>query len=245
MVKRHDECADNHYVTYQAQSDHLPDVFDDGRAYFGKDRSVQIRAMSPGRHVEIYLRYIDTTLIVRQIGHYFTFAAKMPEEIVNRSLEQDPTALQLCARGCPPSERIDYKEFLAQKRSRLKEGLDQHTVDREVAMSRETAVEKCRQANVVDFYFDSCVFDLVTTGDANFTVAASSALQDMLKLHPESARRHMNRTTLEQPDDEYANSAHAWQTLDTQHRLIVLLIALSTLLLSSWGRLLLYCWVSL
>ena len=29
----------------------------------------------------------------------------------------------------------------------------------------------------MDQYFDSCVFDLMTTGDANFTLAASSALK--------------------------------------------------------------------
>ncbi|XP_064620004.1 repulsive guidance molecule A-like isoform X3 [Lineus longissimus] len=191
VIKRNDDCGSDRFLTYQAQTDYLPSTFDNGRDYFGQDKSVQLTVIETGKHVEIYIRYIATTLLVRQVGHYFTFAIKMPEEIINKSREI-PYALQLCVKGCPKSERIDYKEFLSQKNSRLKNIIHQ----KQLAMTREDAVAHCRQSQVVDFYFDSCVFDLMTTGDKNFTLAANKALQDVLRLYPEASKGHKNRTDL-------------------------------------------------
>ncbi|ELR54951.1 RGM domain family member B, partial [Bos mutus] len=47
------------------------------------------------------------------------------------------------------------------------------------------------QMPVKDIYFQSCVFDLLTTGDANFTAAAHSALEDVEALHPRKERWHI------------------------------------------------------
>lgn len=206
VIKRNDDCAANRFVTYQAQTDILPGVFDDGRSAFGQEESVKITEVDPGRHVEIYLRYIDTTLIVRQIGRYFTFAAKMPEEIIEESRSYT-NSIQLCVKGCPMSERIDYKQFLARKHNKLKMKNSLEQMTSLTAMSRDVAEILCRKANVVDFYFDSCVFDLMTTGDTNFTIAASNALRDVLQLMPQTARMHKNRTDLKEIDREFTSAS--------------------------------------
>ena len=209
VIKRQDECAADRFLTYQAQTDSLPGVFDDGRSHVGPDKSVKITEVDIGRHVEIYLRYIDTTLIVRQIGRYFTFAIKMPADLIEEGIRKNPDSIQLCVKGCPLSERINYKHFLAHKHSRLKlkNSLEQTTT--RVAMTRDAAETLCREAPVVDFYFDSCVFDLMTTGDSNFTIAASNALKDVLRLYPQAARMHENRTNLDVIDKEYVSSAQS------------------------------------
>ena len=35
-------------------------------------------------------------------------------------------------------------------------------------MSRDFAIDVCKRANLTDFYYDSCVFDLMSTGDSTF-----------------------------------------------------------------------------
>jgi hypothetical protein len=195
MIKRQDECASSEYLTYQAQTDYLPGTFENGLESIGPEGSVKISEIEVGKHVEIYLRYIDTTVVVRQIGRYFTFAIKMPEEIVNKIDPDDPDSdgIQLCTQGCPRKEQIDYKEFLAQKHSRLKELLEQN----QIKMGLDAAVARCQTTGVIDFYFDSCVFDLMTTGDSNFTLQAYHALQDIMRLNPQEVPTHQNRTSLE------------------------------------------------
>ncbi|XP_063051184.1 RGM domain family member B [Engraulis encrasicolus] len=61
-----------------------------------------------------------------------------------------------------------------------------------VVYSLEAAMSKCREhLEMRDIYFHSCVFDLLTTGDANFTTAAYDALRDMKALHPRKERWHI------------------------------------------------------
>ncbi|ESP05563.1 hypothetical protein LOTGIDRAFT_83132, partial [Lottia gigantea] len=173
VIKKNARCASDNFVMYQAQTDDLPGSFYDGHTFYGKHKSVELLEIEEGKHVEINIRYIATTIVVRQIGRYFTFAIKMPEEIVNNS--HSATSNGLCYRGCPLSERINYQEFLASKQD-IVDNLSENSAN--IQMLRKDAELICREANVVDFYFDSCVFDLMTTGDQNFTLAALSALQD-------------------------------------------------------------------
>ena len=226
VIKGHttDNCADgDRHVTYQAQKDHLPATFDDGRYQFGMHGSVRIAEKEPGSHVEIYLSYIDTTIVIRKIGLYLTFAIQIPKDLVNELLrniaegQKDIQVIQLCTRGCPQNERIDYKEFLVSKRNRLKSSTsDSSSVSNggavslpQVAMTRDTAEARCREAGVKDFYFDSCVFDLISTGDLNFTQAAYHAFQDTLRLYPAVVETLKNRTSLDEIDKEYVDRNHA------------------------------------
>jgi RGM family protein len=160
--------------------------------------------VEPNKHVELHIHYINTTIVVRQIGRYFTFAIRMPRQLVNGLGEGGVRAgrhsePELCVKGCPASERIDYKQYLADRRDHVTR-IQSQASGLQVTMTRQEAEETCRDSGLVDFYFDSCVFDLMATGDRNFTLAALSALRDVMKLDP-SAARFSNRTSLQLYDD--------------------------------------------
>ena len=216
VVKAHDRCGVNQFVTYQAWSGSLPGAFDDGRTHLGGSaRTVQLTVHEPNRHIEINLRYIDTIIVIRQVGLYFNVVVRMPEEEVKDALLANPDALDLCQKGCPRKERIDYKAILMYKNSRLKRESDRD-VSAEYNMDIGRAQSRCRRKQLVDFYFDSCVFDLVTTGDLNFTGAASFALKDLLELYPQGAALHQNRTKLEEYTD-VTSGAPASLTVNTSY----------------------------
>uniref|UniRef100_A0A3Q4GAA0 Repulsive guidance molecule BMP co-receptor b n=1 Tax=Neolamprologus brichardi TaxID=32507 RepID=A0A3Q4GAA0_NEOBR len=165
IFKPYEGCTDQR--VYQAVTDNLPAAFDDGTVSTSrKVRALWISERSPGRHVELHAGYIGVTVIVRQLGRYLTLAVRIPEELAQAyDATQD---LQLCLNGCPSAERIDQAGHLPLP-----------------VFGVEGARERCReQLEVEDIYFHSCVFDLLTTGDANFTVAAYSAQKDMESLHP-------------------------------------------------------------
>lgn len=151
--------------------------------------------------MELHAGYIGVTVIVRQLGRYLTLAVRIPEELAQAyDASQD---LQLCLNGCPRGERIDQGGHLPLPLPPPVLGLQlQHLrrpsyssqtqlspyVARQV-FSVDGAKERCReQLEEQDIYFHSCVFDLLTTGDANFTVAAHSAQKDMESLHPHEDR---------------------------------------------------------
>uniref|UniRef100_A0A4W5M411 Repulsive guidance molecule BMP co-receptor b n=1 Tax=Hucho hucho TaxID=62062 RepID=A0A4W5M411_9TELE len=165
IFKPFEECTDQR--VYQAVTDDLPAAFVDGTV-----RALWISERSPGHHVELHAGYIGVTVIVRQLGRYLTLAVRIPEEMAHAyDASQD---LQLCLNGCPTSERIDRGGHLPLAPQRF---------------SVEGARARCReQLELQDIYFHSCVFDLLTTGDANFTAAAFSALKDMESLHPHRER---------------------------------------------------------
>lgn len=155
IVRQHGPCAVE--KTYEAQTDFLPGVFTDGSKSSGP--GVRIREENPGKHIEIHLRYIATRIIIRQSGRYLTFAVKMPSSIAVQGAEED--TLELCVRGCPRRERIDFERILEPDSEPKKE-----------------ALAACRALNITDFYLDACVFDLLTTGDGSFSAAARDAMLD-------------------------------------------------------------------
>ncbi|CAL1534103.1 unnamed protein product [Lymnaea stagnalis] len=214
IVKGNAECTSKDFQTYQAQSNSLPSTFDDGRVTVGPYNSLELVEVDPGRHIEIHIRYIKTVVVVRQIGRYFTFSINMPEELVNQSSYGQEQ--QLCVRGCPQSELINYQEFLATRKYSSPLSSVVH-VDGSVrtVVPRSTAEQICRDAKLVDFYFDSCVFDLMATGDQNFTLSALSALQDVVKLQPSLAQSMDNRTTLDLYDKEYGTNGSGMHNLRT------------------------------
>jgi RGM family protein len=190
-------CADK--KTYQATSDApLSATFIDGTQRSGHDGSVVLTVYEQQR-VEIYVRYIETTLIVRQAGRYLAFSARMPEELVSFSSGADGNFgdNSLCVRGCPASERLDP------------------VAERGHKLPWDKALERCRRSdsnevtsNLTDHYLDWCVFDVMTTGDGvvanDFTAAAHSAQADVLRLDPLSLK---NKTTSHQEQDPYYSRA--------------------------------------
>ncbi|XP_071380329.1 repulsive guidance molecule B isoform X2 [Centroberyx affinis] len=213
IFKPYEGCTDQR--VYQAVTDDLPAAFVDGTVSSGdpshasagvdggtgKVRALWISERSPGRHVELHAGYIGVTVIVRQLGRYLTLAVRIPEEMAQAyDATQD---LQLCLNGCPSGERIDRGGHLPLPLSPPALGLQLQQPRRPGQFSQgqaspysapqgfgvEGARDRCReQLEVQDIYFHSCVFDLLTTGDANFTAAAYSAQKDMESLHPHRDR---------------------------------------------------------
>eukprot|EP00062_Callorhinchus_milii_P022118 gi/632979563/ref/XP_007906540.1/ PREDICTED: repulsive guidance molecule A [Callorhinchus milii] len=160
---------------YQAQSDNLPAAFVDGSRTGGEGpgtSSLQVWERVRGQHVEILATYIGTTIVVRQVGRYLMFAVFMPEDIMNSFEERQ--GLQLCLRGCPADQRMDW---VVPEPPRGQDGPAPGT------FTQQTAGAKCKEKLAVeDLYFKSCLFDLLSTGDTNFTQAALYALEDARRL---------------------------------------------------------------
>ncbi|XP_052793338.1 repulsive guidance molecule A-like isoform X2 [Mya arenaria] len=210
IIKKNENCASSKYIMYQADSEQLPGTFEDGMTSYGKSHSVKLVEMDPGKHVEITLKYIDTKILIRLVGSYLTFSISMPEEILNSTFNS--AVLELCTKGCPKSEIIDYQKFLSSKEMEIS--------NTNVNMTRKDAVQLCRSANLVDFYLDSCVFDLLTTGNETFKLSAYAALQDVLKLDPDFYKTQQNRTTI----DIYSPSSGIRCTISFFSVLLVLML---------------------
>ncbi|NXM74122.1 RGMB protein, partial [Serilophus lunatus] len=189
IFKPYQDCTNQ--KVYQAVTDDLPAAFVDGTTSGGdgNTRSLHIVEKVSGRYVEMHARYIGTTVYVRQLGHYLTLAVRMPRELAMAYEESQD--LQLCVNGCPSGERIDRGGHLPLPvvGKSLRQGGATHP---RPLYTLETATTKCHEKMLVkDIYFYSCVFDLLTTGDANFTAAAHSALQDVEALHPRKEHWHI------------------------------------------------------
>ncbi|KAE8588154.1 hypothetical protein XENTR_v10022368 [Xenopus tropicalis] len=178
IFKNMKQCIDQ--KVYQAEVDNLPAAFDDGSVNGGRragGSNLKIYDREPGSLIEIEAPYIGTTIRVRQLAKQLSFSLRMPEDI---SLAfQEEQDLQLCMGGCPASQFI----------SRTKD------VGRTSSISTDKAKSMCRaKLPVEDAYFQSCVFDVAISGDANMTNAAYYALEDAKDFLPEPGMLHIFST---------------------------------------------------
>ncbi|XP_033014280.1 LOW QUALITY PROTEIN: hemojuvelin-like [Lacerta agilis] len=176
IFKNMKECIDE--KVYQAEIDNLPVSFVDGSVNGGArpgGSSLIIYERTPGRHVEIRAAHIGTTIAVRQAGRQLSFSIRAAEEVVlSFTDEQD---LQLCVGGCPPSQRI----------SRSKGGGSSGALEKARLLCKE-------KLPVEDVYFQACAFDVATSGDASFILAAHGALEDGKAYHPDIRKIHIFHT---------------------------------------------------
>ncbi|KAG5273143.1 hypothetical protein AALO_G00148130 [Alosa alosa] len=193
IFKNYQECVDQ--KMYHAETDELPAAFADGSKNGGERHganTLRIIEKVPGQHVEIQARYIGTTIVVRQVGRYLTFAVRMPEEVVNSMEDQDNQDLYLCLHGCPNNQRIDFRTFRAHAVESQAQGRARPGSPQQPGFTYQTAVAKCKERlPVEDMYFHSCVFDLLSSGDINFTLAAFYALEDVKVLHSNKDKHHI------------------------------------------------------
>ncbi|XP_046889770.1 repulsive guidance molecule A isoform X1 [Hypomesus transpacificus] len=192
IFKNFQECVDQ--KMYHAETDELPAAFADGSKNGGERHganTLRVVEKVPGQHVEIQARYIGTTIVVRQVGRYLTFAVRMPEEVVNSVEDRDNQDLYLCLHGCPANQRIDFRSFRARAAEthgpgRVRTGSPPH------GFTYQSAMTKCKERlPVEDLYFQSCVFDLLSSGDINFTMAAYYAFEDVKMLHSNKDKYHL------------------------------------------------------
>nr|XP_023669855.1 repulsive guidance molecule A-like isoform X1 [Paramormyrops kingsleyae] len=186
IFKNFQECVDQ--KMYHAETDELPAAFADGSKNGGDQHGASALAILekvPGQHVEIQARYIGTTIVVRQVGRYLTFAVRMPEEVVNSLEERDEQDLYLCRDGCPLSQRIGFGAAAVQADNG-------HAPTSKTGFTYMSATATCKEhLPVQDLYFQSCVFDLLTSGDVSFTMAAYYALEDAKVLHSDKSKHHI------------------------------------------------------
>ncbi|MEE6487799.1 hypothetical protein FKM82_015033 [Ascaphus truei] len=162
IIKAFPGCTEQR--VYQATSEDLPAAFSDGTEGAGGLRVEE----KPGK-VEIRAPHADATIAIRRIGRYLTFAIRLPADAAS-SGAQEGDALQLCLHGCPRDELIQGHQL----------PLPQWT------LTGEAAMERCRRLllHAEDAYLQSCVFDLLTTGDPDFSLAARGAQEDLQALGP-------------------------------------------------------------
>ncbi|XP_072421302.1 repulsive guidance molecule A isoform X1 [Chiloscyllium punctatum] len=212
IFKNFQECVDQ--KVYQAETDDLPAAFVDGSRNGGEKHganSLRVLERVAGQHIEIHAKYIGTTIVVRQLGRYLTFAVRLPEEVANSF--EDNQGLQLCLKGCPTNERMDW---------RLPQPRKGGSAAPHSAFTREAATAKCRERLPVDdLYFRSCVFDLLTTGDVNFTLAAYYAFEDVKNLHSNKDKLHIYQRTADHSEGNSAPGRHCLQTLPIAHFLLI------------------------
>lgn len=172
IFKNWRQCVDQQL--YQAELDNVPAAFADGSVMSGERRghhSLTVWTQSPGRHAEIRAAHIGTLLVVRQSGRSLGLSVRSPRSIVEAfGPEQD---LQLCVWGCPATQRV-------------------HTPP--TGSSSPSAVAQAHCAALLparDVYYQACVFDLITSGDLNSSVAAVSALQDARNMISDMQRVHL------------------------------------------------------
>ncbi|MFT7798749.1 repulsive guidance molecule A-like [Arapaima gigas] len=185
---------------YQATMEDVPSAFVDGTRSGGEVGSLWIaeRNGPGGRHVWIQARHIGTSIIVRQAARYLTFAVRAPEDTLDSA--EEAGGLQLCLHGCPRSELIDEHMLSRQGLQPGTQGGGASTSLGPVPPPRDTytvarATAKCREIlQVEDVYFQSCVFDLLTTGDPEFSMAAYGALEDLKAMPPSKLKQNPPRT---------------------------------------------------
>ncbi|XP_066989429.1 repulsive guidance molecule B-like [Macrobrachium rosenbergii] len=173
IIKGHDKCGSER--TYEASTDALPKAFVDGTTWSGGSIHhpyIEVREVHPGEYILITVSYINATVAVRKIKKYLTVLVTLPMSLLEEFDEGDE--LQLCRRGCPAYERLD------------KPGLTPVSVS---AMTKDKAAKLCKEFNVTDYYLDSCIFDLVTTGDPSFRIAAQTAQKDLWHHDPIGAQK--------------------------------------------------------
>lgn len=219
VIKKHDDCAHDHYVTYQAMSHDLPAMFDDGQTSFGPSDSIVLTEVIPNRHVEIRLHYVSTLLVLRQHGRFLSVGILMPEELLNRTVQGRSNDLQLCSFGCSASEQIRVAQLLWDAGKELRSSVPPPPPPTRPlppslspphwhgAFDLSGAERVCR--GLTDSFLDSCMFDLLTTGDLNFTESAFHAYGDALRLYPEISSELPNRTELLRWSQEPAASSSA------------------------------------
>lgn len=136
-------------------------------------RSLTVRTESLGRHAEVRAAHIGTLLVVRQSGRSLSLSVRSPRDIAEDfGPDQD---LQLCVWGCPASRKLDTLRPPPPLEP-ASPGAEAHCAARLPAQ---------------DVYYQACVFDLISDGDLNSSVAAVGALQDARSMMSDAERVHL------------------------------------------------------
>ncbi|KAL2089915.1 hypothetical protein ACEWY4_014603 [Coilia grayii] len=236
IFKAYEGCTEQ--KVYQATTEDLPSAFQDGTRGSGRGGGSEAGSLwiseqsggPGGRQVRLQARHIGTSIIVRRVGRYLTFAIRMPEDALEPAEESG--GLQLCLRGCPRNELIQEHTLHHQGPPSVPQGRPGLPPPHQPAYSVERATTKCRETlQVEDVYFQSCVFDLLTTGDPEFSMAAFGALEDLKALPPSRLKQTLPWTPSNVPDNRDTKDSGAQNSAQATTHTILLLTLLAALLL--------------
>lgn len=135
-------CVENHL--YRATSGQLPGAFVDGSSLAG---SLEVVEKEPQKVVEIYARHIGTTIIIRQVGRYLTFAIQIPKEFITN----DKSVNQLCVRGCPSTDQLLPTKMMSDVRD-TENSTSRQSSTKLTSTNKETNVISDEKSPVSRFY---------------------------------------------------------------------------------------------
>ncbi len=188
---------------YEASSNSLPSHFVDGSTHAtsldGSSAPLRLVTQSFGKHVEVHLHHVDTIIVIRRNGRLLSAGVRLPELLLEQNTGAE--SYQLCRTGCLAGRSVDFRRALAPGARLLGCADDGSESARLSDEQRAAAGRLCRSANVTDFYFDSCVFDVLMSRTASsrnhFVAASTAALADMRRLFPAYTRHYeTNRSSL-------------------------------------------------
>ena len=192
IVKHHGDCVapGGRHLTYFADKGRLPSTWNDdaGDATVTPLGGVEIFEAVPAELVEIRLFHASTVVALRLVGRYYTVSVILPVALLNRSdegrrnLSADLASIQLCQTGCPNAEVVDLDAFF--RRTARRQMKTKRTTGRrrgKAVLPFSVAVRTCGEAAGLSGYLaDSCIFDLLNTGDLSFAqLSAKGALTDV------------------------------------------------------------------
>jgi len=187
------DCAapSGRHLTYFADDGRLPTTWidDSGDAAVAPPRGVEIFEVVPAELVEIHLFYAAAVVSVRLVGRYYSVSVLLPSTLLDQSVDdrrnssRELAAIQLCRAGCPRTELVDLDTFFRQTAHRQAKA-KRTTAERDgkaVVLPLTVALQTCGEAAGLSGYLvDSCVFDLLNTGDLSFAqLSAKGALADV------------------------------------------------------------------
>lgn len=163
--------------TYQARSFLLPAVFTDGtKSSEDEDCPTQIHEIQRGRAIRLDICALKTLIIIRQVGKYLTVHMRVPEDLMKRK------TIGLCQHGCPRIEQMNLDKL--PRVNKLIASYTKDTLNKKVKRQRyKRARRLCLAAKVTGFYYKSCLFDLLASGDSSFVKAAKTAMKDFRKIN--------------------------------------------------------------
>lgn len=220
----HAECVSN--KVYEATSEYLPNVFKDG-TYFTGPKGCRTEVLKEtSNQIIIQSCSLSSTIVIRRVGEYLIFNIQSPFVLVNQTTG-------LCTNGCPANELVDYETYFENDVNSVESGYDKDLT----SISKRIAMEICENANLTDFFFDSCVFDLMTTGNNEFSEAAILAMMDAKTYDPKIRLRRENSIILRSAlmdNDVEKDSFSSGRTLrPVRHLLYVIIMTLFFLIITN------------
>ena len=220
----HAECVSN--KVYEATSEYLPNVFKDG-TYFTGPKGCRTEVLKEtSNQIIIQSCSLSSTIVIRRVGEYLIFNIQSPFVLVNQTTG-------LCTNGCPANELVDYETYFENDVNSVESGYDKDLT----SISKRIAMEICENANLTDFFFDSCVFDLMTTGNNEFSEAAMLAMMDAKTYDPKIRLRRENSIILRSAlmdNDVEKDSFSSGRTLrPVRHLLYVIIMTLFFLIITN------------